>query len=105
MNIIQVIALCLAICNLIGIYVMYKNSQKQKKNTEILIQINSLQLQMLKLQNEAAISNLWKIRQEIYNWQCAWASQEEYEAAGAAKKMLQNIEYLINALEKTNEDN
>jgi len=105
MNITQAIILCLAVCNLVGTYIIYRNNKRQNESIEALVQIESVQLEILKLQNQATISNLWKIRQEIYSWQCQWVSQEEYEAAGVAKKMVQNIEYLISTLEKTNEDN
>ena len=54
---------------------------------------------------EVAASNLWKIRQEIYNWQQQWAARDEFEAAQQAKNMMQNIERLIEIHFKRVEEN
>ena len=57
---------------------------------------------------EAAVSNLWKIRQEINGWMQHWASLDEFEAAQQAKNMITNIENLIEIHTKRvhkNEDN
>ena len=54
------------------------------------------QLYILKFLGKAEASNLWKIRQEIYNWQCQWVEKDEYEAAKQAKIMIEHIEELIN---------
>lgn len=54
---------------------------------------------------EVAASNLWKIRQEIYNWQQQWAARDEFEAAQQAKNMIQNIERLIEIHFKRVEEN
>lgn len=54
---------------------------------------------------DVAASNLWKIRQEIYNWQQQWAARDEFEAAQQAKNMIQNIERLIEIHFKRVEEN
>ena len=75
---------------------------------ESLVDATYVQLQMLKFIGDAEASNLWKIRQEIYDWQCRWAASDEYEAAQQAKIMIENIEGLINNHEnifKYNENN
>ena len=50
---------------------------------------------MQNFMEEAAVSNLWKIRQEIYGWMQHWAAQDEFDAAQQAKNMIANIEKLI----------
>lgn len=57
---------------------------------------------------EAVVSNLWKIRQEINGWMQHWAAQDEFDAAQQAKNMIENIERLIEIHTKRvqeNEDN
>lgn len=63
---------------------------------------------MQNFMEEAAVSNLWKIRQEINGWMQHWASLDEFEAAQQAKNMITNIENLIEIHTKRvheNEDN
>lgn len=54
---------------------------------------------------EATVSNLWKIRQEINGWMQHWASLDEFEAAQQAKNMITNIENLIEIHTKRVHDN
>lgn len=64
-----------------------------------------MQLKMQSYMEEVAASNLWKIRQEIYNWQQQWTARDEFEAAQQAKNMIQNIERLIEIHFKRVEEN
>lgn len=106
--IIYIIGVVCSVCCFIFIAWLYHNIKKHTKRIEILIDAAYTQLQMLKFISEAEASNLWKIRQEVYNWQYKWAAQEEYEAAQQAKIMVEHIEELINIhsnIVHNNEDN
>lgn len=75
-----------------------------QKDINLLIEINRTELLMLQHLGAAAISNLWKIRQDIYNWQCQWIAREDYEAADQAKMMITDIEKQIKLLSKIIKD-
>lgn len=94
-----------SVCCLIGMAWLCHNINKQTEHTEIMVGAMYAQLQMLKFISDAEASNLWKIRQEVYNWQCEWTAKEEYEAAQQAKIMVEHIEKLINSHSKIVKDN
>lgn len=92
----SIITLICAVCCAIALILLYQFSKQQTKYIDIIANTMYAQLQMLKFLSDAEASNLWKIRQEIYNWQCQWAAKDEYEAAQQAKQMIEHIEELIN---------
>ena len=75
-----------------------------QKDINLLIETNRMQLLMLQHLGAAAISNLWKIRNDIYNWKCQWINREEYEAANQAQMMIADIEKQIELLSKIIKD-
>lgn len=85
---------CIVCCIVTTIW-LYRTMKKQVNYMEIVINAIYAQLQMLRFLGDAEASNLWKIRQEIYNWQCQWTTMEEYEIAQQAKIMVAHIENLI----------
>lgn len=89
------IIITLVICNIIIVALWYRHHKKQAEHISLIVLMIHAQLQMLKFLGNAEVSNLWKIRQEIYSWKCKWAGQEEYEAAQQAQLMIENIEELI----------
>ena len=89
-----IIGVCVACC-FIAVIKMAHIIKNQQDSLEALVNAAYIQLQTMKFITESSNCNLWKIRQEIYNWQCQWVEKEEYEAAQQAKLMLQNIEKLI----------
>ena len=95
----------IAISNLSIIAWLIRLSRQQEKQFDILLNALCTQLKMQSYMEEVAASNLWKIRQEIYNWQQQWAARDEFEAAQQAKNMIQNIERLIEIHFKRVEEN
>ncbi|MGN1216547.1 MAG: hypothetical protein ACI4TD_01070 [Phocaeicola sp.] len=104
----SIIASICAVCGIIAIALLYRLSKQQTEYIDIVTDTMYIQLQMIKFLSDAETSNLWKIRQEIYNWQCQWAAKDEYEAAQQAQQMIKHIEELIQIhanLTKEYEDN
>lgn len=95
----------IAISNLSIIAWLIRLSRQQEKQFDILLNALCTQLKMQSYMEEVAACNLWKIRQEIYNWQQQWAARDEFEAAQQAKNMIQNIERLIEIHFKRVEEN
>lgn len=105
---VSVVTSICAICCVIAIARLYRLFKQQTKYINIIADAMYAQLQIIKFLSHAEASNLWKIRQEIYNWQCQWASKDEYEAAQQAKIMIEHIENLISIhtnITKEYEDN
>ena len=90
------IACICVVYNLIMVFMLYHIFKKQEERINFLINAVCGQFQMLHFLSKSEVCHLWKIRQEIYGWQCKWAAQEEYRAAQQAKTMIENIEQLIN---------
>ena len=84
---------------------LIRQSQQQEKQFDILLNAICTQIKMQNYMEEVAVSNLWKIRQEIYNWMQQWASKDEFDAAQQAKNMITNIESLINIHNKRIHEN
>ena len=83
---------------------LQKLLQQQDMNTQLIMRAECTQLDILRLHGEMQYCNLWKIRQEIYNWQCKWSQEEHYEAAKNAKIMVEKVEELIDLYVKINEE-
>lgn len=106
--IVSIVTSICAVCCIIAIALRYRFSKQQTEYIDIIADTMDVQLQMIKFLSDAETSNLWKIRQEIYNWQCQWAAKDEYEAAQQAQQMIKHIEELIKIhanLTKEYEDN
>ena len=89
-----ILSINLLICTLL-IFKFYRVYKRQSKCINLLTDTTIAQIHMLKFIVESNVCNLWKIRQEIYNWSRRWETDEEYEAAQQAQIMMQNIEKLI----------
>lgn len=106
--IVSIVTSICAVCCIIATTLLYRFSKQQTEYIDIIADTMYVQLQMIKFLSDAETSNLWKIRQEIYNWQCQWAAKDEYEAAQQAQQMIKHIEELIKIhanLTKEYEDN
>lgn len=93
---------CVNISIVIWLIRLYK---QQQKHFDILLNALCIQLKMQSYMEEVAVSNLWKIRQEIYSWMQHWAAQDEFDAAQQAKNMIENIERLIEIHTKRVQEN
>lgn len=85
----------ISIINLILCSVLVTEIRRQEEKMQYLIEQNYSILAHISFSNDAEEMILWKIRQDVYNWQNMWASKEQYEDAQQAKIMIRNIEYLI----------
>ena len=85
-----------ALCSIVTLVILKRFIKEQENKTDILINSMYTQLQIIKYLGNAESCVLWKIRQDIYNWQCQWCEREEFEAAQQANMMNDNIEQLIN---------
>ena len=83
---------------------LFRHILTLQKNIKLLIEANRMELIILQYLGKATVCNLWKIRQEIYNWQCQWAERDEFEAANQAKMIIEDIEKQIELISKTIED-
>lgn len=81
--------------NISAVAWLIRLSRQQQRQFDILLDALCTQLKMQSYMEEVAMSNLWKNRQEIYNWMQQWAARDEFEAAQQAKNMIENIEKLI----------
>lgn len=106
--IVSIVTSICAVCFIIATTLLYRFFKQQTEYIDIIADTMYVQFQMIKFLSDAETSNLWKIRQEIYNWQCQWAAKDEYEAAQQAQQMIKHIEELIKIhanLTKEYEDN
>lgn len=106
--IVSIVTSICTVCCIIATTLLYRFFKQQTEYIDIIADTMYVQLQMIKFLSDAETSNLWKIRQEIYNWQCQWAAKDEYEAAQQAQQMIKHIEELIKIhanLTKEYEDN
>lgn len=62
------------------------------------------QHKMLEFMSMAAWNNLWKIRQDIFNWKLQYIDREEFEAAEQAESAIKNITHLMDSYKKIYEN-